>query len=144
MRSSLRKTVLVVGAMAVVFFGFTLSLSAETNAAAPQGTIMQHGTQADQDHAATCGCPTCVDMNGSMMLTGKIASVEGDGTLTVQVKPADSAPAATGTAIKELKAGDSIALMVTPDKAKPEKDSQPVTPKSKKHDFEVEDLMFIF
>lgn len=125
MRSSFRKpvwmTVLVVTVVAVAIFGSMLFSKAKTNVAAAQGCGMQNNMQPGHAMTDGSGCPMSSNggmMDGCAMLSGKITSVDRDGTLTVRIKPADNTPDAVKTAIRELKAGDSISLMMTLGKAK--------------------------
>ncbi len=66
---------------------------------------------------------TCPMMGGGMMgtmhggdncvtLSGKVASVDRDGTLTVRVKPAANTPEAARRSIGQLKAGDTVSMMM--------------------------------
>ena len=83
---------------------------------------MQCGMQSGQSMMNGNGCGMMSNMNGMnrcATLTGQITSIGPDGTLTVQVKPADNATDAARTAVSGLKAGDSISLMMMLDKAKP-------------------------
>lgn len=113
-------TAVVVLAIAVVLTGSALF----SPVMAATGCGMQNDSSQSEQGCSMMGsggsegCPMSKDGgmmhggSGCAMLTGKIASVGRDGTLTLKVKPAANTPDAAKKAIGQMKAGDSVSMML--------------------------------
>ena len=132
MNFSLRNPVwiaaIMVVAIALVLGGSALSTGSKAPAVAASGCGMEHessqsGQGCSMMGGGSEGCPMSKDGgtmhggSGCVMLMGKVASVDRDGTLTVRIKPAAKTPDAAKKAIGQLKTGDSVSIMMMLGKA---------------------------